>query len=246
MLQRPWRPHRSHLEAPLPSGRITHMRKVSLVTEEYYHVFGRGVDKRQIFMDLRDYARFLQSMEEFNTIEPIGSIYENSFRKQKHEPQLGSSASKLMKKQGKLVEFVCYCLNPNHYHFLLKQIADKGIEKFMHRLCSGFSKYFNIKHRRSGALFQGPFKAVHVDTNEYLLYVSAYVNLNNRVHRLGSGASKSSWDEYLKGKRIKEALCDKEIILSQFKTIAEYEDFAKDGLKIMLARKDMEHLLLED
>ncbi len=217
-----------------------------MVTEEYYHVFGRGVDKRTIFMDSRDYARFLQSMEEFNAIEPIGSIFENSFRKQKHEPRFRSSASKLgFKKQGKLVEFVCYCLNPNHYHFLLKQAADKGIEKFMHRLCSGFSKYFNIKHRRSGALFQGPFKAIHVDTNEYLLHVSAYVNLNNRVHRLGSGASKSSWDEYLKEKR-KLGFCEKEIILSQFQTIVEYKDFAEDALKIMLARKDMKHLLLED
>lgn len=73
----------------------------------------------------------------------------------------------------------------------------------MHRLCTGFSKYFNGKHQRSGALFQGPFKAVHVDINEYLLHVSAYVNLNNRVHRLGRSASKSSWEEYLKGKKRK-------------------------------------------
>ena len=220
------------------------MRKLPLVTEEYYHVFGRGVDKRSIFMDSRDYARFLQSMKEFNTIEPIGSIFENSFRR--HEHQLGHVVSKLVAgRKEKLVEFVCYCLNPNHYHFLLKQVADKGIEKFLHRLCMGYAKYFNTKHRRSGALFQGPFKAVHVDTNEYLLHVSAYVNLNNRVHRLGSSASKSSWDEYLKEK-IKLEFCEKEIILSQFQTIVEYKDFAEDALKIMLARKDMEHLLLED
>ena len=157
------------------------MRKVPLIIEEYYHVFGRGVDKRQIFMDSRDYYRFLQGMEEFNAAKPIGSIFENSFRKR--EVQLGRGASKL-KKRDKLVDFICYCLNQNHYHFLLKQVADKGIEKFMHRLCTGFSKYFNIKHQRSGALFQGPFKAVHVDTNEYLLHASAYINLNNRVHRL--------------------------------------------------------------
>ncbi|MBI2096995.1 MAG: transposase [Candidatus Sungbacteria bacterium] len=241
------------MEAELPSGRIrivesviesSHMRKVPLITEEYYHVFGRGVNKRTIFMDPQDYARFLQSMEEFNTIEPIGSIFENSFRK--HESQLGSGASKLrFEKRDKLVEFVCYCLNPNHYHFLLKQVADRGIEKFMHRLCSGFSKYFNNKYQRSGALFQGPFKAVHVDANEYLLHVSAYVNLNNLVHRLGGGASKSSWEEYLKGKRGKGGFCEKEVILSQFQTIAEYKDFAEDALTAMLERNDMEHLLLE-
>ena len=136
---------------PSPSGMIRCMRKVLLVNDEYYHVFGRGVDKRQIFMDARDYARFLQSMEEFNTVEPIGSIFENSFRKR--ESQLGDGVSKL-------VEFICYCLNPNHYHFLMRQVADKGIEKFMHRLCLGYARYFNIKCQRSGSLFQGPFKAV--------------------------------------------------------------------------------------
>jgi len=217
-----------------PSGIIRFMRKVLLVNDEYYHVFGRGVDKRQIFMNAWDYARFLQSMEEFNTVEPIGSIFENSFRKR--ESQLGDAVTKL-------VEFVCYCLNPNHYHFLVKQVADKGIEKFMHRLCLGYARYFNIKCQRSGSLFQGPFKAVHVDTNEYLIHVSAYVNLNNRVHRLGDGVSKSSWEEYLKRKR---GFCEKGIILSQFKTVAEYKDFAEEALKIMLERKDMEHLLMDN
>ncbi|MEK7090072.1 MAG: transposase, partial [Patescibacteria group bacterium] len=162
------------------------MRKVLLAKGEYYHIFGRGVDKRTIFMDADDFARFLQGMEEFNTLDPIGSIFENSFRKR--ESQLGHAVSKLLpKRKGELVELSCYCLNPNHYHFLLKQIVDKGIEKFMHRLCMGYAKYFNLRHERSGVLFQGPFKAVHVDSNEYLLYVSAYVNLNNLVHRLGHG-----------------------------------------------------------
>lgn len=223
------------------------MRKVPLINEEYYHIFGRGVDKRAIFMDARDYARFLQGMEEFNTLDPIGSIYENSFRKRK--PQLGDGVSKLFAgKKGKLVEFICYCLNPNHYHFLLKQLVDKGIEKFMHRQGLGYASYFNIKYARTGALFQGPFKAVHVDSNEYLLYVSAYVNLNNHVHQLGDSVSKSSWREYVQEK--KEGLCKKEIILSQFKNTSEYKDFAEDALKIMLERKDkdkeMEKLLLDD
>ena len=219
-----------------------YMRKVLLVKGEYYHIFGRGVDKRTIFMDANDFGRFLRGMEEFNTLEPIGSIFENSFRSRE---QLGHGVSKLgLRRKGKLVEFVCYCLNPNHYHFLLKQIADKGIEKFMHRLCMGYAKYFNLKHERSGSLFQGPFKAVHIDSNEYLLYVSAYVNLNGLVHRLGHGVSKSSRNEYLKGGK---GFCNrgKDIILSQFKKPEEYKEFAIEALKLMQARKDMEKLLIE-
>src|SRR5437868_10728186 len=132
------------------------MRKTSFVTGEFYHVYNRGIDKRNIFSDAKDIARFFQSMQEFNNIETIGSIYENSF-----SSPLGSLASKLRKPNKRLVNFICYCLNPNHYHFLLEQIAEKGIEKFLHRLGTGYTKYFNIKNKRSGSLFQGTFKAIH-------------------------------------------------------------------------------------
>ena len=143
-------------------------RKVNLVQGEHYHVYNRGVDKRKIFSDKSDLIRFFQSMREFNTENPIGSLYENQFVKKK----LGDSSSKL-------VQFVAYCLNPNHYHFILTPLVDKGIEKFMQRLGTGYTMYFNEKDKRSGSLFQGKFKSKHIHSNEYLLRVSAYVNLNN-------------------------------------------------------------------
>ena len=154
------------------------MRKEIFANNEFYHIFNRGNDKRNVFNDKFDFYRFLQSMHEFNLLEPIGSIYEYSFIKD----EVKDRASK----KGNLVNFVAYCLNPNHFHLILQQIADKGIEKFMQRLGTGYSKYFNKKYKKSGSLFQGTFKARHIDSNEYLLHLSAYVNLNNRVHRLGS------------------------------------------------------------
>ena len=57
------------------------MRKIQFANNEYYRVFNRGVDKRRVFMNQKDMQRFFQSMDEFNTIEPIGSLYANSFRK---------------------------------------------------------------------------------------------------------------------------------------------------------------------
>ncbi|MEK7652750.1 MAG: transposase [Patescibacteria group bacterium] len=209
------------------------MRNIEFADGEYYHIFNRGVDKRKIFSDKYDLQRFFQSMKEFNTVEPIGSIYENSFNKDKDKNhQLGSSASKL-------VGFVCYCLNPNHYHFILKQVSERGIEKFMHRLGTGYTKYFNNKHKRSGSLFQGRFKAVYIDSNEQLLYVSSYVNLNSKVHQLGSSASKlwkSSWDEYVG--ESKENFCKKDIILEQFKNTNEYKKYALESLEIIRENKE--------
>lgn len=213
------------------------MRKTIFANNEYYHIFNRGVDKRNIFMNEQDFIRFFQSIEEFNTLSPIGSIYENSFKKNN---QLGHSVSKCEN----LVEFVAYCLNQNHYHFILKQVADRGIEKFMHRLGMGYAKYFNEKNERSGALFQGPYKAIHVSTNEYLLHLSAYVNLNDKVHKLGHRVSKSSLEEYL-GEKSVGGFCNKDIIINQFNNIDQYKKFAESSLEDIIKRKDMSPLLME-
>ena len=219
------------------------MRKIPLKTGEYYHIYNRGVDKRNIFSDQNDFFRFFQSLEEFNTPEPIGSIFENSFRKKPES--LGHPMSK-----SKLVEFVCYCVNPNHYHFILKQVRDGGIEKFMQKFGNGYTKYFNNKHERSGVLFQGKFKSKHIGSNEYLLHLSSYVNLNNKVHKiaLGHPMSKSSWKEYL-GTKGGDFCSAKEIVLGQFKSSKEYSDFAENSLTGILERrknsKETEELLIE-
>ena len=210
------------------------MRKTKFDNGQFYHIFNRGVDKREIFSDQDDWRRFFQSMCEFNTLNPIGSIYEKT---------LGGRASKNLKKpkkEKKLVNFVCYCLNPNHYHFILEQVSDRGIEKFIHRLATGYTRYFNDRHKRSGVLFQGKFKAVHIKTNEYLLHLSAYVNLNYKVHNLGGSASKrvmSSWDEYV-GKN-KNGFCKKDMVFGQLRSKDEYKEYAENVLVGMLERKEM-------
>lgn len=224
------------------------LRKVQFSNGEFYHIYNRGVDKRIIFPNPRYLSRFFQSMDEFNTLEPIGSIYARSFVKKN---PLRGEASK--EKNKKLVEFVCYCLNPNHYHFILRQVSEKGIEKFMHRLSTGYTMYLNVKRKRSGVLFQGPFKAVHIDTNTQLLYVSVYVNLNFKIHQflLRGEASKlrflSSWDEY--AEESKYDFCAKNDVLGQFKNKKEYIEFAERSLEGILERKklyrEMEDYLLE-
>lgn len=194
------------------------MARTIFAEGEIYHVYNRGTDKREIFSDVSDQERFLQSMKEFNVEDPIGSLYEHHF-------SLGSRTSKSDKK---LVDIIVYCLNPNHFHFLLRQNLPRGIEKFMQRLGTGYTKYFNNKYDRSGVLFQGRFKALHVDTNEYLLHLSAYINLNYEVHGLGSSTSKSSWDEYM-GK-MNRKMCENQTVLGQFRNTTDYKTFAENSV----------------
>lgn len=212
-------------------------RKTPFVTGEYYHIYNRGVDKRDIFNDSKDVDRFLKSALLFNQSNPIGSIFEHPF---------GGETPK----KDRLVEIVAYCLNPNHFHFILKQLKDGGISEFMKRLGGGYTTYFNLLNKRSGSLFQGVFKSSHIDSNEYLLRVSAYVNLNDSVHNLDKNSltlTKSSWDEYLNQSNKK--ICDTDIILDQFRDRKEYEKFAKEALEDILnnkqKEKELKYLLID-
>lgn len=203
-------------------------------TNEYYHIYNRGNNKRSIFFDSYDYQRFLVSVTQFNTLDPIGSIYMNSF---KQRLQLRSSTPKL-------VDIICYCLNSNHFHLISRQLVNDGLIKLMHKLGTGYTNYFNEKYDGSGSLFQGRYKSIHIDSNEYLLHLSSYVNLNYEVHGLGNSTSKSSWDEYIKN-NFSHEICNKEVILSQFKSTSEYKKFALESLRIIKSRRDMDNLLLE-
>jgi hypothetical protein len=84
---------------------------------------------------------------------------------------------------------------------------------------------------------------VHVDSNEYLLHLSVYINLNNKVHKLGARSTKSSWEEYIIGK--KRVFCEKKIILSQFRSIAEYKNFAEHSLESIIDQKNMKNYIIE-
>lgn len=209
------------------------MRKVPFRIGERYHVYNRGVDKRNVFSDRSDLQRFFQSILEFNINHPIGSIYWNSFK----TSELRHS---MYKSNKKIVNIVCYSISQNHYHFILEQLVDGGIEKFMQKLGNGYTKYFNHKNKRSGALFQGRFKSVHISSNEYLLHLSVYVNLNNLVHKFGlrHPMSKSSWEEYIGDCEVN--FCkNKRVILGQFRDKKEYKKFAEKFVKGMIERKEM-------
>jgi REP element-mobilizing transposase RayT len=209
------------------------MNREPFAEGEFYHIYNQGVEKRNIFSDEYDSQRFLESMEVFNNEEPIGSIYEQSFNK---DSQLGGETPK-----SKLVNIIAYCLNPNHFHLILEQVSEKGISEYMKRLAGGYTSYFNIKEKRKGALFLGTFRSVHVGTDGYLLHLSAYVNLNNRVHQINDEDSRlvrSSWDEYVGS--VKTPICEKDVILGRFKDGDEYKAYAEDALGIMLERKKNE------
>ncbi len=148
------------------------MRKDPFVNDQYYHIYNRGVDKRDIFMNKKDLYRFILSVKQFNVLSPIGSL-----RDKTDVGRLGKKP-----KEDPLVSIVCYCFNPNHFHLILKQEVDGGVSEFLKRLLGGYTKYFNQVHNRSGALFQGRFKSHPIDNDQYFMKIFPYVNGNYLVH----------------------------------------------------------------
>jgi len=196
------------------------VRKVTLDSGEYYHIYNRGVDKRVIFQDVEDSQYFLDRLCDFNSTEVVGGVYMQNFNKYK---ELRSKASKL-------VEIVSYCLLPNHYHILLKANTDEGVSKFMHRVGTGYSKYFNKKYQRSGALFQGKFQATHISMNDTLPFMSVYVNLNYQHHKIDPEKNivKTSFFEYIE--KYNFNICNYEevkSIVNGVGGIEEYKAYAK-------------------
>lgn len=221
------------------------MDKREFYNDQYYHVYNRGTDKREIFSNAKDYDRFLETIRFVNNKETLTGLSDHKRRISQIRP-FGSVATDPKGLLG-LVEIICYCLNPNHYHFILKQLADGGIPLFMGKLSNSYTKYFNIKYKRSGSLFQGPFKSVHIDSNEYLLHLSAYINGNNFIHGYHKDMTDwpySSFLDYI-GKR-NDDLCRKEIILGQFgNNQKEYEKFVKNNAVYLREKKEFQKYLLE-
>lgn len=143
-------------------------RNTIFAPDEFYHIYNRGTEKRKIFLKHRDYERFLSLLYLANGKSAV------DIKRQ------GRTLSELFTRDRgkKLVEVCAYCLMPNHFHLIIKELEDNGISKFMQKLMTGYTMYFNKMYDRSGALFQGKFKSEHADNDRYLNYLISYVHLN--------------------------------------------------------------------
>jgi putative transposase len=223
------------------------IRKTLLVTGEIYHVFNRGISLVPTFFDNRDYQRFLLSAIYYRRIETPMKL--SLFLTSSEEIR-----NKYFEESLLISEFwadlLCYCLMPNHFHFLLMQKEDNGISHFISNLTNSYTRYLNTKQKRSGPFFQGRFKAVRVENNEQLLHVSRYIHLNpmtSYVVKDKEGLFNykySSFSEYL-GKSTKN-ICNKEIILDQFNIKKTYEKFVFDQIDYQRKLDRIKHLVFEE
>lgn len=220
-------------------------RIVPLVKGQTYHIFNKGIASQPTFLDRRDYGRALDIIFYYQNICPPFS----------YSRFLGLSTEErayilenLKQKREFLVEIITYCLMPNHFHFLLKQVVDNGISKFMGNFINSYTRFFNTKHERSGQLYSGRFKAVRIETDMQLLHVSRYIHLNpytsyvvKTLHDLETYPY-SSFNDYINQRESDPG--SKGIILDHFKK-QSYKQFVFDQAEYQKTLGHIKHLVLD-
>ena len=201
------------------------------VEEGYYHLYNRGVEKRTIFQDDQDYKVFLSYLKTY--LEPpsppkdrIVKLNEITF----------TALARPLKNFNQEITLLAYCFMPNHFHLLVKQKSARSIESFTRSLLTKYSTYFNKRHQRVGSLFQGTYKAVLIDDENYLLHLSRYIHLNpfENAKDTPLHSHYSSYGDYLDLRKTK--WIDTSLILSFFKNtqklhlkdILSYQSFVED------------------
>jgi len=151
------------------------MRRHPLVEGEIYHIYNRGVEKRDIFLNENDYLRFIYNLLVLNKTD---SPPRNTDRILQRKEML-TTLCKAGPCTGELVEILVFELMPKHFHLMLRQLADGGITKFLQKLGTAYTMYFNTKYDRVGPLFQGRFKSVLVEKDAHFLYLPHYIHFNS-------------------------------------------------------------------
>lgn len=221
-------------------------RKTPLVKDEIYHVFNRSVAHQPIFLTNKDYLRAYEVLSYYNNLNPPLRF--------SHFSRLSNSVKNeilegLTKENQRIVQILAYCFMPNHFHFLIREIREKGITKFIRIFQNSYAKYFNTKTERNGSLFQSMFKAVRILTNEQLLHVVRYIHLNpvtafilNDIKDLSTYLW-SSYPIYI-NKQYSDVVNTNEI-LGFFASKEKFIKFTEDQIDYQRKLNTIKHLLFE-
>lgn len=216
------------------------MRLIKIAPGEYYHICNRAVNKQTIFHDTKDYFRFLFLILYFQS--PV--VFQQLGRMVKDFVLSSALDIKEEVIKKRTVELVAFCIMPNHFHLIVKELEESAIAVYMQRVLTAYSKYYNTKYEKSGHVFQGPYRAIHISDDSQLKYLSAYIHRNPR--ELAGWLNKedkyqwSSYQDYIGENRWGDLLL-LDIVLGQFKDKKRYHEFVKTSTAKLL-EGELEHL----
>lgn len=208
-------------------------RNTSFAPGEHYHVCVRGNNKQAIFNDDADRLRLLYLIMHLQSPESIQNVSRavRTFVPEKSQEAVSAVASKIV--SSRYVALEAFAFMTNHIHLAVCEVEESGIVQYMQRVLNAYAKYFNAKHVTVGHVFQGPYRAVHIEDNDQLLYLSTYIHRNPRELRGVAGKEHqykwSSYQDYLGQNRFGKLL-DTSLVLEQFDSQNEYKSFVDSSI----------------
>lgn len=200
--------------------------KIILATGEFYHIFNKTVASEDIFKSRYNLNRALELVD-FYRFKPSLSFSNFKSLPQEERKKTLEQIYSLVS----LVEIFTFAFMPNHYHFLLRQLEDGGINFFISNFQNALAKFYNLKFKRKGSLFCHSFERVRVESDEQFIHLSRYIHLNPvtayliKMEELENQLGTSFMD-YM-GKR-SLPFVSKEVLMSHFKNPEKYRQFVED------------------
>ena len=191
--------------------------------DSYYHAYNRGVNKRVIFKDSKDYSVFLNLMKRHLSEKPVVD-------------KKGRDYSWLAPD----IDLLAYCLMPNHFHLFLYQRNPDALPKLLKLISMSYTTYFNKRYGRVGPLFQNTYKATRINDDAYLLHISRYIHLNPKNYKTWKF---SSWPYYTSNQ--KAEWLKPSAILELFDNVAEYKKFVADYVSYKETLDGIKHQLAD-
>lgn len=211
------------------------------IQDGFYHIYNRGVEKRDIFKDEQDYNVFVNYLKEY-LLPKDRDLLMNIIADPQSNVTEKDRAVKFLRLNNfhGQIQMVAYCLMPNHFHFLIKQKDRSAIDRFMNSIGTRYTMYFNKRHSRVGRLYQDVYKAVGIDYDEYLLHLSRYIHKQALEYTLRK-PQPSSYKCYLGLSKSEWLYPDEVLSFFSNKYSISYEKFLKQD-----ESPDLTGLLLED
>ncbi len=221
------------------------MRKYPLVTNEFYHIVNRSIAKFKVFNNDNDYQRMINLIYYYQN----GKTAISYSRYIQLPDNLQKTILKNLRKnkQDQIVRIVAYCLMPTHIHLLLQQKQDNGIQWYMSNILNGYSRFFNIAHKRKGPLWESRFKNILVDNDSQLLHLTRYIHLNPssaNITKKPEDWKWSSYDEYLTRKDSVNSISNHYDIINL--KPGEYRHFVEDRIHYQKQLSEIKYLTLEN
>lgn len=208
---------------------------------EIFHVYNRGVDKRDVFLEDSDRVRFVHDLYEFNDTHRAQNNNHLFPKLDVGHPVWGGTR----RKREPIVVIHAWCLMNNHFHLMLSEVSEGGLSLFMKKLGAGYSKYFNEKYERSGALWQGKFKRKLITTDTYFLWLPLYIHLNPL--EIGQDLDNYRWSSHFDyaGKRNFPSIISKSLLSGMFAEHGGYHKAIQDGVEVQDLRAQISQAAID-